>query len=163
MTVGFKVAALVTTTPWLPENKHMGSDTVTISIATDEEIKPVDGADSEQVYLNTVSTSIPAAVESRKVGLTTVGSWVDNCGKCYGEAGTTGGVVTTVNSTATGEEDTQVHTSENSSESVDCKRGEQFPSPASATPVEKAHTGPLTERGYSVAIGFSQLGDSTVY
>jgi hypothetical protein len=38
-----------------PENKHMGSDTVTISIATDEEIKPVDGADSEQVYLNSVN------------------------------------------------------------------------------------------------------------
>ena len=71
-TVGFKATPLAATT--LPESKHMGLDTVAISIATDEESTPVelviaakDGAGSVQDYWNTVATSIAAAEEIRLV------------------------------------------------------------------------------------------------
>ncbi len=97
--------------------------------------------DSEQVYLNTVATSIPAATENRQVGLVTVAN-------AAGETVTTGSVVTAINSTAAGEEDTQVYTQSpgNSTESVDIKRGAQFLSPASVMSEKKTHGGPLTER-----------------
>ena len=67
------------------------------------------------------------------------------------ETVTTGCVVTVVNSTEDVEEDSQVYTQseEISAENVDCKRGTQFPSPASTTPAEKTHTGTLAERTYS--------------
>ena len=153
-TVGFKAAVLTTTT--LPESKQMGSDTAVISIATEEEGTPVglviaakEGAGSEQVYWDTVVNSIAAAAEGRQVGFATVAN-------AAGEAGTT-----TVNSTSAGEGDTQVYTqpAENSADSADCKGGAQFPSPASATPGEKAHAGPLAERGYSIASGASYAGE----
>ncbi len=78
-----------------------------------------------------------------------------------GEAGTKGDVVTTVNSTSAGKEDTQVYTqpTENLADSADYKRGAQFPSPASTTPAEKAHTRQLAERGYSVASGAGYAGE----
>ena len=59
---------------------------------------------------------------------------------------------TTESSTATGEENTRVYTPsvDISAENVDCKRGTQFPSPASVASAEKTHTGTLTDRVYSV-------------
>jgi hypothetical protein len=85
-TVGFKATPLATTT--LPESKHIGLDTVVISITTDEENTPMglvitakDGAVNVQDYLHTVSTSIAAPSESSQVGLATVAN-------AAGEAGT---------------------------------------------------------------------------
>jgi hypothetical protein len=80
-TVGFKTEDLATTK----------STPVGLVIASKE------GADSEQVYLGTVATSIVGAAESSQVVLT----------NAVVEAGTTGCVVTVVNSAATGEEYTQ--------------------------------------------------------
>jgi hypothetical protein len=95
-TVGFKATPLATTT--LPESKHMGLDTVAISVATDEESTPVrlviavkDGADSDQVFLTTSST---AAAESRQVGLDTAVKAADEAGKGCGRDSTGCGVDT---------------------------------------------------------------------
>jgi len=74
----------------------MGLDTVAISVATDEESTPVrlviavkDGADSDQVFLDTATTSSTAAAESRQVGLDTEVKTADEAlfrhdGKFYG-------------------------------------------------------------------------------
>jgi hypothetical protein len=81
-----QAAALATTT--LSESKQMGLDTVTISIATEEESTPVglviaakDGAGSDQVCATTSST---AAGERRQVGLATVVRAADEAGKWRG-------------------------------------------------------------------------------
>jgi hypothetical protein len=81
-----QAAALATTT--LSEHKQMGLDTVAISIATEEESTPVgviieanDGAGSDQVCLDTPTTSSTAAAESRQVGLATVVKAADEPGK----------------------------------------------------------------------------------
>ena len=62
---------------------------------------------------------------------------------------------TTESSTATGQEDTKMYAPSVviSAKNADCKRGAQFPSPASVTSavqVELTHAGTVTERGYSV-------------
>jgi len=66
----------------------MGLDTVAISIATEEESTPVgviieanDGAGSDQVCLDTPTTSSTAVAESRQVGLATAVKTVDEAGK----------------------------------------------------------------------------------
>ena len=81
-----KAAALATTT--LSESKQMGLDTVAISIATEEESTPVgviieanDGAVSDQVCLDTPTTSSTAAAERRQVGLATAVKAADEPGK----------------------------------------------------------------------------------
>jgi hypothetical protein len=68
---------------------------------------------------------------------------------------------TTESSTETGEEDTRVYTQsvDISDEDTDCKRGVQFRSPSSTTPVEMEHTGTLEESGYSVENGASYGGE----
>ena len=66
----------------------MGLDTVTISIATEEESTPVglviaakDGAGSDQVCLDTATTSSTAAAENMHVGLATAVKAADEAGK----------------------------------------------------------------------------------
>jgi len=81
----------------------MGLDTVAISIATEEESTPVgviieanDGAGSDQVCLDTPTTSSTAAAESRQVGL-------DTAVKAADEAGNGRGVDTVATQDAAGE------------------------------------------------------------
>ncbi len=77
------------------------------------------------------------------------------------EADTTGRVVTTVNSAATGEEYTHLHVQpvKISGDQPEWKRGAQFFSPVSVTLSEKAHTETLAECGYSVQSGDSYTGE----
>jgi hypothetical protein len=79
--------AEVLTITTLSESKLMGLDTVAISIGTEEESTPVglvivakDGAGSDQVCLDTATTSSTTTVENRQVGLTTVVKVVDETG-----------------------------------------------------------------------------------
>jgi hypothetical protein len=161
------------------KSKQMGLDTVAISIATEEESTPVgfviaakDGAGSDQVCLDTVTTSSIAAVENRQVGLTTTvkaavetgtEGGVDTVGTVHaaGETSTPICPDTTQSSTAAGEEDTRVYAQSVgiSAEGADCKRGIKFPSPASATPTEKTDAGTLAERRCSVESGTSYAGE----
>jgi len=72
-------------------SKEMDLDTVTISIATEEESTPVglvitakDGVDSDQVCLDTETTSSTVVVENRQVGLATVVKTTDEADKGRG-------------------------------------------------------------------------------